>query len=210
MSTTTRVNLVSLLALLFLVLGRGGHSRGAPAHGPPGLLGGRGGGEAGGEPAGAGVRRRRHHARGEGRGRESEEEASEPAQLPPHVVRAPNGQLYPEPGYKWINDDPNDHQRRVGAGAPSTPSIPTSSPPTSPTSGGRLRATTGSRPRGSTTCAWSGTRASGTPTTSMSWRRRRRGLAARAGLYLGQRRSERPVGELARTASDTAIRRTPP
>jgi len=37
------------------------------------------------------------------------EEQSEPVKIPPNVVLGEDGKFNPEPGYIWINDDPNDH-----------------------------------------------------------------------------------------------------
>jgi hypothetical protein len=48
---------------------------------------------------------------GEGRsqeGQESEERPAEPPPLPPHVLRGEDGNYYPEPGYSWVNDEPDD------------------------------------------------------------------------------------------------------
>lgn len=42
--------------------------------------------------------------------RSTDEETPAPAPLPPHVVQGADGKLNPEPGYSWINDDPNDHR----------------------------------------------------------------------------------------------------
>lgn len=61
----------------------------------------------------------------------SEEETSEPAPLPPHVVRGSDGQLNPEPGYSWINDDPMDHRVEwvPGARHPQHPNVVATSEP---------------------------------------------------------------------------------
>jgi Sec-independent protein translocase protein TatA len=39
---------------------------------------------------------------------ESPPAAEETPELPPHVVLAADGTLVPEPGYRWLNDDPDD------------------------------------------------------------------------------------------------------
>ncbi len=103
-----RVNLVSLLALLFLVLvvaitpearqlmarmafwmegveEKIAASRQEQESATPAEEEGRSAGDAGGE------------------------EQSEPVKVPPHVVLGEDGKFNPEPGYSWINDDPNDH-----------------------------------------------------------------------------------------------------
>lgn len=109
MSTTTRVNLISLLALLFLVLVlavtpetrqliarmafwiEGVEEKlEARRERPPAAAD-----DAGTEP--------------QDEGREVEEDKPE-MRLPAHVTFGPNGELFPEPGYKWINDDPDDMQ----------------------------------------------------------------------------------------------------
>jgi hypothetical protein len=41
--------------------------------------------------------------------RSAGEETAEPVKVPPHVILGEDGQFNPEPGYSWINDDPNDH-----------------------------------------------------------------------------------------------------
>jgi hypothetical protein len=42
-------------------------------------------------------------------GRSPDEKTSEPVKIPAHVVLGEDGKFNPEPGYSWINDDPNDH-----------------------------------------------------------------------------------------------------
>lgn len=58
-------------------------------------------------------------------GRSADEETSEPAPPPPHVVMGPDGKLNPEPGYSWINDDPGDHRVEwvPGAKHPQHPNV---------------------------------------------------------------------------------------
>ena len=108
-----RVNLVSLLALLFLVLvvaitpearqlmGRLAFwmegveekieesRRAKESTDPPAEEESRSAGDAGGDAGG--------------------EEQSEPVKIPAHVVLGEDGKFNPEPGYSWINDDPHDH-----------------------------------------------------------------------------------------------------
>ncbi|HEX6863928.1 MAG TPA: hypothetical protein VF414_13965 [Thermoanaerobaculia bacterium] len=105
-----RVNLVSLLALLFLV--------GVVAVTPESrrLMGRLAFWMEGVEEKLEESRRARESAtlpeKEEGRsaGDAGGEETSEPAPIPPHVVQGPDGKLNPEPGYSWINDDPHDHR----------------------------------------------------------------------------------------------------
>jgi hypothetical protein len=63
--------------------------------------------------------------------RNAGEETSEPVQLPPHVVLGADGKLNPEPGYIWINDDPDDHRVEwvPGAKHPEQPNVVASSEP---------------------------------------------------------------------------------
>ena len=63
--------------------------------------------------------------------RDAGEETSEPVRLPPHVVQGPDGQLNPEPGYSWINDDPEDHRVEwvPGARHPEHPNVVASQEP---------------------------------------------------------------------------------
>ncbi len=67
----------------------------------------------------------------EDEGRSTDEKTSEPAQIPPHVVLGPDGKLNPEPGYSWINDDPNDHRVEwvPGAKHPEHPNVVASQEP---------------------------------------------------------------------------------
>ena len=124
--STKRVNLVSLLALLFLVL--------VVAITPEArqLMGRLAFWAEGVEEKIEESRRAREAAtlpeKEEGR---SEEESSEPAPLPPHVVRGPDGQLNPEPGYSWITDAPEDHRVEwvPGAKHPEHPNVVASSEP---------------------------------------------------------------------------------
>jgi len=59
------------------------------------------------------------------------EEQSEPVQVPPHVVLGEDGRFNPEPGYSWINDDPNDHRVEwvPGAKHPEHPNVASSKEP---------------------------------------------------------------------------------
>lgn len=64
----------------------------------------------------------------ESEGREEPEKGEEDKvaqELPPHVVVGADGSLYPETGYKWVNDDP--HDKRVvwcgGCGHPQHPHV---------------------------------------------------------------------------------------
>jgi hypothetical protein len=59
------------------------------------------------------------------------EETPEPAQIPPHVVQGADGKLNPEPGYSWINDDPDDHRVEwvPGVRHPQQPNVVATSEP---------------------------------------------------------------------------------
>lgn len=63
--------------------------------------------------------------------RTADEEVQAPAQLPPHVVQGADGKLNPEPGYSWINDDPGDHRVEwvPGARHPEHPDVVASNEP---------------------------------------------------------------------------------
>lgn len=101
-----RVNLVSLLALLFLVLVLAitPETRQLMARLTFWMEGVE-------EKLEASRRERASAARPEKEeGRSAGEDQPEPEQLPPHVVKGPDGQLNPEPGYSWVNDDPGDHR----------------------------------------------------------------------------------------------------
>lgn len=105
--SSKRVNLVSLLALLFLV--------GVVAITPESrqLMGRFAFWMEGVEEKLEESRRARESATlpEKEESRSADEETSEPAPLPPpHVVMGPDGKLNPEPGYSWINDDPGDHR----------------------------------------------------------------------------------------------------
>jgi len=99
-----RVNLVSLLALLFLVL--------VVAITPESrqLMGRLAFWMEGVEEKIEASRREQEPATlpAEEESRSAGEETSEPVQIPPHVALGEDGQFNPEPGYSWINDDPND------------------------------------------------------------------------------------------------------
>lgn len=101
-----RVNLVSLLALLFLVL--------VVAITPEArqLMGRLAFWVEGVEEKIEESRRARESAAlpAAEESRSAGEETSEPVQIPPHVVLGEDGHFNPEPGYSWINDDPNDHR----------------------------------------------------------------------------------------------------
>ncbi|MFP5289298.1 MAG: hypothetical protein ACLGI9_26425 [Thermoanaerobaculia bacterium] len=120
-----RVNLVSLLALLFLVavVAITPESRrlmGRFAFWMEGVE----------EKLEASRRERASAARPEKEeGRSAGEEL--PEQLPPHVVTGPEGQLNPEPGYSWVNDDPGDHRVEwvPGARHPQFPGVIASNEP---------------------------------------------------------------------------------
>lgn len=119
-----RVNLVSLLALLFLVavLAITPESRrlmGRLAFWMEGVE----------EKLEASRRERASSAQPEEEGRSAGEE--QPEQLPPHVVKGPDGRLNPEPGYSWINDDPGDHRVEwvPGARHPQFPGVIASNEP---------------------------------------------------------------------------------
>lgn len=66
----------------------------------------------------------------EGRQAGAEEATVEPPP-PPHVVKGPDGQLHPEPGYSWINDDPDNLQVVwvPGAKHPEQPNVVASTEP---------------------------------------------------------------------------------
>lgn len=64
-------------------------------------------------------------------GRSAGEETPAPEQPPPHVVQGPDGKLHPEPGYSWINDDPDDPRVEwvPGARHPEQPNVVASTEP---------------------------------------------------------------------------------
>src|SRR5262245_5587640 len=101
-----RVNLVSLLALLFLVLVL------AVTPETRQLMARLAFWAEGVEEKMEESRRARESAArpAEEEARPASEEQPEPERLPPHVVKGADGQLNPEPGYSWINDAPDDHQ----------------------------------------------------------------------------------------------------
>lgn len=59
------------------------------------------------------------------------EDQPEPEQIPPHVVKGADGQLNPEPGYSWVNNDPDDHRVEwvPGAKHPQFPGVVASNEP---------------------------------------------------------------------------------
>lgn len=64
--------------------------------------------------------------------RSADEDPQAPRQpLPPHVVVGPDGNLNPEPGWGWVNDDPNDHsvQWHPGIQHPEHPNVLSSQEP---------------------------------------------------------------------------------
>ncbi|HWM95022.1 MAG TPA: hypothetical protein VN493_29980 [Thermoanaerobaculia bacterium] len=110
--SSTRVNLVSLLALLFLVL--------VLAVTPEARqLVGRLAFWAEGVEEKIEESRRERKAAAEKEesqeGRSGEETAQAP-QPPPHVVVGPDGNFFPEPGYKWVNEEPGDQRVEWCAG----------------------------------------------------------------------------------------------
>jgi len=54
-----------------------------------------------------------------GEAKEEPEKGEEtvPQELPPHIVVGADGSHYPEAGYKWVNDDPNDKRVIWAAGS---------------------------------------------------------------------------------------------
>ena len=126
--SVNRVNLVSLLALLFLVLvvAITPESRQLMAR----LAFWAEGVE---EKIEASRRERESAARPageEGRQTEAEGTAAEPPP-PAHVVKGPDGQLHPEPGYSWVNEDPDNLQVVwvPGAKHPEQPNVVASTEP---------------------------------------------------------------------------------
>lgn len=99
-----RVNLVSLLALLFLVLVVAITPESRQMMARLALW------AEGVEERIEESRRARESATlpDEEEGRSAGQNTSEPVQIPPHVVLGDAGKLNPEPGYSWINDDPSD------------------------------------------------------------------------------------------------------
>lgn len=63
--------------------------------------------------------------------RSADETTSGQVQLPPHVVMGPDGKFNPEPGYSWLNDDPNDYSVAwvPGAKHPEHPNVVASQEP---------------------------------------------------------------------------------
>jgi hypothetical protein len=53
----------------------------------------------------------------EARGEPEKGEETLPPELPPHIVVGADGGHYPEPGYKWVNADPNDKRVVWSAGS---------------------------------------------------------------------------------------------
>lgn len=102
--SSKRVNLVSLLALLFLVvvLAVTPEFRQLLARMAFWMEGVE-------EKIEASRRERKSAARqAEEESRAGEEEKSLPEVLPPHIVRGADGQFHPEPGYGWVDDDPDN------------------------------------------------------------------------------------------------------
>jgi len=122
-----RVNLVSLLALLFLVL--------VVAITPEArqLMGRLAFWMEGVEEKIEESRRAQESATlpAEEESRSAGEETSEPVRIPPHVILGEDGRFNPEPGYSWINDDPNDHRVEwvPGAKHPEHPNVASSQEP---------------------------------------------------------------------------------
>ncbi|HVG09893.1 MAG TPA: hypothetical protein VNM67_19485 [Thermoanaerobaculia bacterium] len=125
--STKRVNLISLLALLFLVL--------VVAITPEArLLMSRLAFWMEGVEEKLETSRRERASGTQPTGEESRsagEETSEPVQIPPHVVMGDDGRLNPEPGYSWINDAPDDHRVQwvPDAKHPEHPNVVASSEP---------------------------------------------------------------------------------
>ena len=61
----------------------------------------------------------------EGRDAQETSETSEPVHIPPHVVTGPDGKLNPEPGYVWTNESPEDYSVRwvPGTRHPEQPNV---------------------------------------------------------------------------------------
>lgn len=110
--SSRRVNLVSLLALLFLVLVLAitpefRQLMARMAFWMEGVE----------EKIEASRRERKSAARAAEEESRAAEEESLPEVLPPHIIRGEDGQYHPELGYKWVNDDPDNLQVVWDAGA---------------------------------------------------------------------------------------------
>ena len=101
--SSKRVNLISLLALLFLVLvvaitPEFRQLMARMAFWVEGVE----------EKIEASRRERKSAARPPEEESRTAEEESLPEVLPPHIVRGEDGRYHPEPGYIWVNDDPEN------------------------------------------------------------------------------------------------------
>lgn len=125
-----RVNLVSLLALLFLVLVLAitPETRQMMARLAFWMEGVEEKLEASRRERASAARPAEEEGRSAG---DAGEEQPERVQIPPHVVQGPDGQLNPEPGYSWVNDQPDDHRVEwvPGARHPELPGVIASGEP---------------------------------------------------------------------------------